>query len=103
MVRGVPVSSTLPVPEECHLVLAAERSRVAREDSAIVEFLERRQRRAQASWARQMVQEATDYVHEHPDNRLAEIALHLALEAETRAQWAYLEPDLLALGYTRGA
>lgn len=93
--------STLPVPQDCNVLVAAERAR-AGVDAVILEFYERRRRRAQAIRAREITDEAAHYWHAHPDNRLAELALHVALVQERNAERAYLDPELLAIGYTRG-
>ncbi len=92
-------SSTLPVPQESNDLAAAERAR-SQIDPVILEFFERRRRRAQAHRARELTEQAAHYWHEHPDNRLAELALHVALDAERRAEREYLDPVLAGIGYT---
>lgn len=94
-------TTTIPVPSTANLLAAAEKARRG-VDPVILEFYERRRRRAQAIRAREITEQAAHYYHQHPDNRLAELALHIALEQERQAEKAYLDPERLAFAYTRG-
>lgn len=78
--------TTTPCPESANLALAAERIRVEPGDTVILEFFERRRRRAQAYRAREITNECAHYHHQHLGNHLAEIALELALEQERQAE-----------------
>jgi hypothetical protein len=71
---------------------AAEPDRVRADDTAILEFFERRKRRAQAVRAREIAREAIGRYHEQGGDKFAEMELHLALEQEQQAERAYLDP-----------
>ena len=92
--KDATTKTTRPAPARLELELQP--------DTVILEFFERRRRRAQCKLARELARDAAHYSHQHPDNRLAELALHLALEEERRREREYLDPERLGLGYTRG-